>query len=105
MTKYTDINGIDFETHKSKYTKSMIEKHLNKPIKLLDDCYEKPSSTKRAIYNGIHRLFGNTKNITRLSVTSYNTFAFTMSALYLDEITGEIIGYIRITKDHNILYI
>lgn len=105
MTKYTDICGIDFETHKSKHTKQMIEAHLNRPIKLLNNCYKKPSATKQAVYNGIRRLFGDSRQVSRLSITGYNTDFFTMGALYLDYETGEIIGYMKITKDHNYLYL
>lgn len=105
MTKYTDICGIDFETHKSKHTKQMIENHLNRPIKTLNNCYKKPSATKQTVYNGIRNLFGDCRQISRLSVTGHSCDFFTMGALYLDDETGEIIGYMKITKDRNYLYI
>ena len=47
MTKFTTINGVEFETYKSKYTEQYINQHNPKRF---EDCYERPSKYKEGIY-------------------------------------------------------
>lgn len=102
MTKFTTINGVDFETHKSKYART--NRIMHNP-KRLEDCYDKPSKYKEGIYYEWMEWFDQTENVYSFGITSYNTFSFSLGGVLFDLETGEDIGYIRITKDHNKLYL
>ena len=105
--KYTKINGVYFETIKSKKTEAMINYHdKNFNHRDLSDYYEKPSEAKRAIYTDWIRWYLEAdETIYNFEITSANTFGFTFGGLFVDSETFEIIGYIRITKEHNRLYL
>ena len=101
MTKYTTINGVDFETYKSKVTKQNI---WHNP-KRLDECYDRPSEYKIEIYYDWLDWFDQTENVYSFGITSYNIYQFTLGGVLFDLETGEDIGYIKITRDHNRLYL
>lgn len=106
MTKYTTINHESFETIKSSKTKDMIKRHIDN----FESCdlfayYENPSVIKQRIYDEWYDWYLDCYNVGYFEVTSANTFNFTFGAIYYDENTEEIIGYIQITKCHNKLYL
>ena len=102
MTKYTTINGVEFETYKSKYTQGLIDNHKTKT---LWQCYEKPSKIKESIYYDWLEWFEQTDNVYEFGITSSCWNNFTLGGIVFDKETGEDIGYIRITKCHNRLYL
>ena len=102
MTKFTTINGVEFETYKSKYART--NRIMHNP-KRLEDCYDRPSHTKERIYYDWLDWFDQTENVYSFGVTSYNIFQFTLGGNLFDLETGEDIGYIQITRDHNRLYL
>ena len=103
--KYTNINGIDFETHKSKRTKEMIDWHMKNYLNRdLYDHYEKPSNSKLEIYKNWLDWYLSTDYVLAFEVTSANIFGFTLGCVLVEPKTIKIIGYIRITKEHNYLY-
>ena len=104
MTNYIDINGIDFELKKSKYADKCIKKHLEQPIKTLYDCYSKPSKEKEKLYKDIINWFSGCKKIVHPSVTSFNTYKFTVQAVLLND-DFKPYGLIVITRNHNRVYI
>ena len=105
MTKYTKINGEIFETINSKKTQNLINWHNSQPRRDLLECYEKPSKTKRAIFSKwCNWAFECFPEIFGLSITSYNTFSFTLGAILYDS-EDNLIGYIQITPNHNRLYL
>ena len=107
MTKYTEINGVYFETIKSDKTEAFIKRQenpFNRPINIYE-CYNKPSKSKLDIYDYWLDWFNQSSNVYAFGITSYNTFSFTIGAILFDEETGEDIGFIQITKCHNRLYI
>ena len=106
MTKYTEIGGIAFETIKSSKTQEMINYHVrNFSRKDLFDFYVKPSDIKTRIFKEWYEWYLNTEGVYRFEVTSGSSHAFTICAIYSDYETLEIKGFIKITKDHNRLYI
>ena len=104
--RYTTINGVDFETTRTKYAGPAIERHYN-PWSYDDitEAYDNPSNAKRAIYADWREWADITECVRNMRITSKNTFAFTLGALYVDGETGEVLGYISITRDHNRLMI
>lgn len=102
MTKYTTINGVEFETHKSKLPQDLIYNHKTKT---LWQCYEKPSKIKESIYYDWLEWFDQTENVYSFGITSYNVFNFTLGGILFDLETGKDIGYIKITKCYNRLYL
>ena len=106
MTKYTEINGIYFETHKSKHAQNMIYCHLKHySNKDLYNHYEKPSDLKIAIYNEwLDWYLENDSSLAFFEVTNASIFQFTIGCILLND-KNEYIGYIRITKEHNYLYL
>lgn len=104
MTKYTNINGVDFETHTSKnaiYAINRLKSEWHGHD--IYYYYDKPSETKISIYNEWREWYSNANNVTFFQVDSANIFKFTIVALYEDESSGEILGFIRITKDKKLL--
>lgn len=102
MTKYTNINGIDFETHASKYAHIIINSILtDNGLHTLEQCYTKPSETKRAIYNEWREWYLSADNVVMFGIRSCNNFCFNLAGIVTDENTGEIIGVLNITKTKN----
>lgn len=101
MTKYTMINGIEFETHKSKYANIAVNNWLHEYPQTLDDCYENPSVTKQEIYAEWMAWKDDTDYVEHFGIRSYNVFGFTLCGLFLDSETFEILGLLNITKTKN----
>lgn len=72
MKKIKDINigGVDFE----------LIKNINTPreLKVLSECYVKPSTTKWLIYNEWLRLAYNNLDATEFGIASFNSMIFTL---------------------------
>ena len=106
MIKYTEIGGIAFETIKSSKTQDMIDYHVkNFACRDLSDFYVKPSDIKKRIYEEWREWYLNTDGVYRFEVTSGSSHVFTICAIYRDEETLDAIGFIRITKGHDRLYV
>ena len=104
--KYTTINGETFETIKpSKLNvKKAIENLAQSKRETIYDHYDKPSVYKVGIYEE-WRDWALESPVCCFSVTSANTFCFTIECVLYDEETNEDIGLIVITKSHNRLYL
>lgn len=104
MKKQIEINGEMFEIIRSKYTQNMIENHWkNYSGRTLDNFYQKPSEIKKAIYAD-WREWSSDPQIWAFEVISGNWNNFSIGAIFRDE-HGNEIGYIKITKSHNYLYL
>lgn len=104
MTRYTEINGEQFEVIHSKKTADYVKWHTTHDrAHTLDECYARPSATKRAIFKEWNNwAIISWPIVYQFGITSYNGFRFTLGALY-DGDLGE--GYIQITAAHNRLYL
>lgn len=104
MTKYTEINGEQFEVIRSKKTDDFFHWHISHEIAhTLEECYSRPSDAKRAIFEEWREWAVDSWPVVyQFGITSYNTFMFTLGALYDGEL-GD--GYIQITPAHNRLYL
>ncbi len=113
--KYTKLYGKYFETVKSKKTLGMINQHIAnyKHRDIYSHYSTKPSNEKVDIYatwckwyfdsEDFFNLFEHT--LSMFEVTSANTFTFTIGILLYDYKIHDYIGLIRITKEHNKLYL
>ena len=97
MKRYIELNN---ETFKVRHFKG--ELHPMREVRTLDDCYAKPSDTKRAIYNEWFNWYLTVDSpvyeIVNMTVQSYNVNMFTIRMDVFDTKTYEFIGYIYITK-------
>lgn len=106
MAKYMKINGETFEIIKPRNwnVKEAIERLAREPRKDLYSHYEKPSKAKIGIWNAwVDWALESPVNC--LTVTSANTWQFTISAVLYDPETDEDLGLIHITSAHNRLYL
>lgn len=106
--KTMKINGEVFEVIRSKYTVDMIDHHGHDYLgrRSLYDFYDNPSRYKRGIWDEwLEWAAQSYPQVSNMYVTSATTFSFTIGAFYCDPETYEVIGYIKITKDHNCLYL
>lgn len=98
MKKYLQLNNEDFVIKEAKG-----ELSPNIQVRLLSDCYAKPSIVKQAIYNSwvewIKQVnLDSPKYILKhLTVESYNTMIFTLS-IDVYSLTSQLVGKIFITK-------
>ena len=98
MKQSIELNNETFEMRELKY-EPMYLGH-----RTLDDCYSKPSETKRLVYNNWVKWrdeldLGNSTNYVfgRMTIISYNVQMFTLGAEVYNKI-GELIGLLYITK-------
>lgn len=104
MKKQMEINGEMFEIIRSKYTPELIDRHWkNYSGKTLDYYYQKPSKIKKAIYAD-WRDWSSDPCIWAFEVISGSCFTFSLGAILKNE-HGNDIGYIKIIKSHNYLYL
>lgn len=98
MKKYLQLNNEDFVVKKAK-----VELSPNIQVRLLSDCYAKPSIIKEAIYNSwaewVKQVnLDSPKYILKhLTVESYNSRIFTLS-IDVYSLTSQLVGKIFITK-------
>lgn len=102
--KTTEINGVEFEVYNGKYF------DYRKPMTLLE-AYERPSIYNQEIYNDwiewkweVNISFDNAWSIIEFGIISYNVFKFTLGGKIINNATGEVIGQLIITREHNRLY-
>lgn len=97
MKQYIELNNVTFEVKKVKG-----ELHPIKEVRTLEDCYAKPSDTKRAIYNEWFNWYLTVDSpvyeIVNMTVQSYNVNMFTIRMDVFDTETKRFIGCIYITK-------
>ena len=98
MKKYLQLNNEEFVIKKAKG-----ELSPNKQVRLLSDCYAKPSIIKEAIYNSWvewikqFNLDSPKYILKHLTVESYNCMKFTLS-IDVYSLTSQLVGKIFITK-------
>lgn len=98
MKKYLQLNNEDFVIKKAKG-----ELSPNIQVRLLSDCYAKPSIIKESIYNSWVEWtnqvnLDSTKYILKdLTIESYNCMIFTLS-IDVYSLTSQLVGKIFITK-------
>ena len=97
MKKYIELNNEIFEIKKAKG-----ELHPIKEVRTLTDCYAKPSSIKKAIYNDWFNWYLSVESpkyqIVNMTINSYNVNMFTIRMDVFDAKTYEFIGCLYITK-------
>lgn len=105
MSKFIEVGGIGFEVikpHKvdpSEYHKDYLGRRT------LWDFYDRPSDIKVGIWEEWLDWESDNPEVRDMRVTSASCFMFTIGAYYVDPETDEIIGYFKITRDHNRLYL
>lgn len=98
MKRYIQLNNEDFVI---KQAKGIL--HPNKQVRLLTDCYTKPSLVKQAIFDSwvewVKQVnIDNEKYILKhLTIESYNCMIFTLS-IDVYNLTGQLVGKLYITK-------
>ena len=104
--EYKTINGVEFEVIRAPHAaKQMMLLHkMAFSGKDLFSYYEKPSEIKQVIYNDWREWCIKTREVYNFEVISGNTFKFTIAMLY-EQFAGNERGYIRITREHNKLYL
>ena len=97
MKQYVKLNNETFEVKKVKG-----ELHPMTEVRILDDCYAKPSAIKKAIwykwFNWYISVEDSKYQIVDISIHSYNVQIFTIRMDVYDTKTSEFIGYLYITK-------
>ena len=98
MERYIQLNNEDFVI---KQAKGILVP--NKQVRLLSDCYEKPSLVKQAIFDRwlewVKQVnFDNENYIFKhLTIESYNCMIFTLS-IDVYNLTSQLVGKLYITK-------
>ena len=105
MTKYTEINGIQFETIRSDKTPNLIKQAGMYAGRTLWECYENPSRIKEEIYEEWRKWYNGTDFVQGFGVCSFSHHQFSISAVLYCKGCTYPIGAIRITKNHNRLYL
>ena len=99
------INGVEFQTIRSDKTEQMVRQATGCKGVTLNQCYRKPSATKQAIYDEWHKWASDTACVDWFGVCGHNCDTFSLSAIYFDIGTDEILGAFHITKGNNRLYL
>lgn len=105
MTKTMTIGGERFEVIRPRKFEPDAYHRDYRGRRTLLDYYDRPSDIKQAIWQEWLDWERDNPEVYDMRVTSASGFAFTIGAYYVDTETGEIIGYFKITKDHNRLYL
>ena len=97
--KRININGMNFEVHKSKYASvDSLSRYAGRTIY---DCYDKPAMAKISIYNDWLK-WAYENNVEYFGISSYNGFRFSLQGLIEYE---ETIYILNITSNSNKAYI
>lgn len=108
MTKYQNIGGMYFEVIRSSKVDDMLDWHNNDYLgrRTLYDFYDNPSAIKENIWDEwLGWQAANYPTVSNMRVTGASCFTFSIGAYYCDPETYEILGYFRITRNHNRLYL
>lgn len=98
MKRYIQLNNEDFVI---KEAKGIL--HPNQQVRLLSDCYAKPSLVKQAIFDSwvewVKQVNMNDEKyiLKHLTINSYNSMVFTLS-IDVYNLTYLLVGKIYITK-------
>lgn len=95
MKQYIELNNVTFEIKRVKG-----ELHPIAQVRSLGDCYAKPSSAKREIYNDWLRWYMTNSDkyiLKHFTINSYNVNMFTLTCDVYN-MKNEFIGQIYITK-------
>ena len=106
--KTLEIGGEVFEVIRSSKTEDMLKWHDRDYLgrKTLYDFYDNPSYYKERIWEDWREWQAqNWPMVSNMRVTGASCFTFSIGAIYSDPETREILGYFKITKDHNRLYL
>ena len=105
--KFKSVNGVTFELKQRNFKNQQPIKDILHVIvdtsKMLHECYERPSETKRDIFNKWWNWYTNTDNVYAIGVRSYNTHMFTLQGyIQFNEFSY---GIIDITPTHNYIWV
>ena len=97
--KTIEINGVTFEVHKSSMVSTVyLDRYAGRGI---NDCYERPSYSKKYIYNNWLE-WATATGVQQFGISGYNGFQFTLQGII--EIDG-VTYVLHITKSANKAYI
>lgn len=107
MEKYENIGGMYFEVIRSSKVDDMLNWHEDyRGRRTLYDFYDRPSATKKSIWEEwLDWAAHNYPMVSNMRVTGATCRTFSIGAYCCDPDTYEIVGYFKITKDHNRLYL
>lgn len=103
--QYIKINGRTFEAIKPRKNIPSIKAVQETWGMDLGNYYFNPSYEKQRAYDYWREWYCSTDEVEMFGVSSANTFSFSISALYVDEETREVLGVIKITPCHNRVYL
>lgn len=100
------INGVEFQVIKShdKFDTYMNWHYNRRSGSSLEACYGKPSEKKRKIFAYWREWFTGADNVESLRIIAHSGYAFSLGAFLVSSDTGEVVGYIHITKGANRIY-
>ena len=103
--KTMTINGIEFEViHPKKYDpRAAIEAVKDCAHRELSYYYDKPSVWKQDVFEEWREWYATAENVFYFGICSANCQTFSISALLTNGVG--VIGIIRITRDHNRVYL
>lgn len=103
MKEQKQINGVVFEVkHITPSELHQMACYTVSKVKALDDCYERPSQTKKDIYDMWIRWSQSVTDLYTFDVDTYNTNVFTLSGVL--EYSHGMVEVIHITPTKHILY-
>lgn len=106
--KYLTVNGVEFELKQRNLTKCKeVEYYIDSIVsssRMLDDCYERPSQRKQAIFDSWWSWYKECDNVFGFGIRSYNTNIFTLQG-YICLDSAWNIGIIDITPTHNYIWV
>jgi len=99
-TKKSSKNILRIGDEDFKRKNNIYYNYYNNNFKSLDECYDRPSATKKWIYNKYYDMLLKEKNVEIISygVKSYNTFMITLEAII---IKNKKRYYLMITPSYN----
>lgn len=99
--KFKSVNGVTFELKELNHDVDLEQIILSS--KMLDECYNRPSYRKQAIFDSWWNWYSECDNIHGFGIRSYNTNIFTLQG-YI-EFNDYSYGVIDITPTHNYIYV
>lgn len=105
MSKKMEINGKRFDVIKPRTCVPDAYHKDRRGRRSIWDFYRNPSKKKEDIWSAWKSWADSTPEVKDMRVTGANCDTFSIGAYYIDPDTEEILGYIKITKCYNRLYL
>lgn len=103
MKEQKMIHGVVFDVkHVTPNELHQMAQRIISNVKTLDECYQRPSIIKRAIYNTWFDWFESLVDMYSFGIDTYNTNVFTLSGVL--EYSFGMVEVIHITPTKHILY-